>query len=445
MKKVVFTITGIMLSLFVFSQNPIKFYINNGTKEVTKIKCGNFDDIKVKTKTPSNVQNFDLIQFKVYLSSIRTPASYNYKGKGAISTLKSKKTIEKWLLKPNQKNGDFVYPDTHLGINDLCKAPRKWRLPKIEVTIKLIGYNITGYETYWSTQSQAYKTRATYSDGTVLAKGTLTIKQKPPKTEFISYNGVIKVKIPAKNINNVQIKGAKESNYYKYWAYDVFEVNKITNNEGEQVYIKFIMFDDDYVAEAVKKMFGKIPDDLNPYEELKRDLLQQIAVNSFSDTYKYPFFDWPRFVESWTPKMKKLDDQEKFKGRKIGKFFNKIGLGESRNDKLFFTNTSLWKKEKIGNYEYDVLRIPDIYKGEAHSHYDTNKEKWRKKYADDQPAEFKVYAIRSGKHNIFIFPLYHKVGRTEAIKENLYLPSKKYEQSQKEFVQKTLETIEYLK
>jgi|GEM_PF-4849373 len=61
MKKFFITIIGIAVTAFVFGQGTIGFYTSNGTKQVTKIKCGEFDNIKVKLNVPSTVKSYDRV------------------------------------------------------------------------------------------------------------------------------------------------------------------------------------------------------------------------------------------------------------------------------------------------------------------------------------------------------------------------------------------------
>ncbi len=442
MKKIFLTTISLVFTLILFSQGTVKFYTNNGTKEISSIKCGDFDNLKVKTKLPSSVVNYDVVKFKVFLSSNQaTYARIIYDGKGAVSTLKPNTTLEKWIIKPGVKKGDFVYSDGYaLGVKDLCDYPREKGLKSIDVEVQLVGFNKTGTETYWSKWDKAYKTRTTYTDGKLIAGGKITLGQLPPQVNYVSSNGILSLSKVTADLSHEGIIGAEKrgaeskkenqmNNFLQMQntndgAYEMVSADLLRLSNMGQASVKFTMYTDEKIAEVVNQLFGKTPSDLDVYEELKRDLLQKIANNSFNRVYRSPFFTWPDEIKGqWSPEIKSLDEQKKFK----------------KDNSNFFTNMSLWKKEKIGNYEYDVLRIPNTYGETSKYHYDFNNNKWyTTKDKDDVPAEMVVYAIKRGNYNIFIFPYYKDSW-------NVYLKSPEHGAYEDEFIRKTIESVKYLK
>jgi hypothetical protein len=415
MEKIISITVSLVFSLMVLSQGQIKFYTDNGTKEITKIKCGDFDNLKVKTKLPSNINKFDLIKYKIHLSSNQsTFARIIYDGKGAVSGLKPNSTLDKWIIKPGKKGSDFVYFDgASLKVRDLCDYPREQGISSVKVTVELVGYNITGHETYWSDRDRAYKTRTKYTDGSVLAKGGIVIEQLPAQVDYTSENGVLSISKVTDDLSEVGISNTKK---------DIYEICSagIFNNNGKAA-VDVVMYTDENIAKEVKRIFGEVPSDLNPYEELKRDLLQKIAYNSYGRIYREPFFKWIYEINDlWSPVIADLDEKKKLK----------------KTNTNFFTNMALWKKEKIGEYEYDVLRIPEVYAGISSYHYNFNNKTWNSTKNDsDIPGEMVVYAIKRGNYNIFIFPYYMNG-------HNIYEKGNEYETN---FITKTIESIKYLK
>lgn len=437
MKKIFLSSLSIVFSVIVIAQSSVTFYTNNGTIEITKIKCGDFDNLKVKVKIPSTINKYDKVTYKVYLSSNQaTSASIRYVGEGSVATLKPNTTLEKWILSPGEKEGDFQYMD---GVNisgyDLCDVPRDKGMSNIEVEVQLVGYNKNGTETYWDDWDKAYKTRIVYTKGNLLASGKISIEQLPAQTDFLSTNGILTVKKVTPDLTEVAIQGAKkrESGNAKMNQMNAFMQSVNTNdNAFEKVNVQLfgdngraavdiVMYSDEKIAEEVNKIFGQIPSDLDAYAELKRDLIQKIAKNTFYGDYNNPFFKWPSVIDKiWSPTIKDLDDPKKFKP----------------NKPEFFTNVSLWKKEKIGEYEYEVLKIPNIYSDVSKYHYNFNENKWNtQKDNNDVPGELVVYAIKRGNYNIFIFSYTNN-------NNNSFLVENDYE---KDFLTKTIASIKYLK
>ena len=71
MKKIFLTTISLVFTLILFSQGTVKFYTNNGTKEISTIKCGDFDNLKVKIRIPSNINNYDMVNIKFICRQIK--------------------------------------------------------------------------------------------------------------------------------------------------------------------------------------------------------------------------------------------------------------------------------------------------------------------------------------------------------------------------------------
>ncbi len=432
MKKILLSALSLLFTFAVMSQGSVKFYTNNGTKEITKIKCGDFDNLKVKVKIPSNINKYDKVTYKVYLSSnAATSAGIRYVGKGAVSSLKPNTTMEKWIVSPGKKGGDFKYMDgARLSTHDVCDVPRKNGLSNIEVEVQLVGYNENGSETYWDKWDKVYKTRVVYTKGNLLASGKITIEQLPAQTDYKSSNGLLSVKKATGNSAEVDISGDIESNESSGGYQFNFDKNDAAEKVSISLYgengdaaVDILMYSDEKMAQEVKRIFGEIPSDLDAYAELKRDFLQKIAFNSYSNIYRQPFFKWPYVIKDvWSPNIVDLDEKKRFK----------------KTNTNFFTNVALWKKEKVGNYEYDVLRIPEMYPQTSIYHFNRNTRQWNSaKDNDDVPGELVVYAIRRGNYSVFILPYStSQKNRNSFIYENDYA---------KDFVNKTIASIKFLK
>ena len=436
MKKVLFTILiGIAFTSIAYGQGTISFYTSNGTKQVTKIKCGEFDDLKLKLNVPGTVKNYDRVSLRIYLSSIKgNYASILYDGRGATAQLAATPKLEKWVLKPGKKAGEFNFGDGALGSRDLCEYPHEQGIANVEVTAQLVGMNKNGSETYWDDFHKRYKTRIKYTKGNLIAQGKINIEELPAKKQYISSNGVMSIQKVSANPADEFIRGEKEKSSTSAF------LNRLNNGNGPgtdpksfiaqqtgragTVNFTVLFYTDKQIADKVNELFGQVPSDLNPYEELKRDLLQQLAYSSNNRVYRAPFFVWKSDINNigdlFCPSLQ--DENKKFK----------------RNNTNFFTNMALWKKEKIGNYEYDALRIPDTYGSVSKYHYDFANKKWRQKDSNDVPSELVVYAIKRGEYNVFIFPFTANSG-------NLYSLDAQKSQAQKEFIQKTMESIKFFK
>jgi len=348
--------------------------------------------------------------------------------------LASTPKLEKWVLKPGKQSGDFSFGDGALGSRDLCEYPQEQGISNVEVTAQLVGMNKAGSETYWDDFHKKYKTRIKYTKGNLLAQGKINIEQLPAKIGYVSSNGVMSIQKVSANPADEFIQGEKDKSSTSAF------LDKLNNNSsGPKTFIvqqtgragkvlfSVLFYTDKEIADIVNQLFGQVPSDLDPYAELKRDILQQLAYNSYNRIYRAPFFTWKTNLSDlgklFCPNLQ--DEQKKFKNTNTN----------------FFTNMTLWKKEKIGNYEYDVLRIPETYGQSSKYNYDFNNKKWSsRKSASDIPSETVVYAIKRGEYNVFIFPFTND-------RDNLYLldkdPAKR--KAQKEFIQKTMESIKFLK
>jgi len=450
MKRKLLIAAGLLFSVLIYGQTKINFYVANGTKEVSKIKCGEFDNIKIKFKLPANIKDFDLVKLKVFPSSINNAASIIYDGKGSISTLAATPNYEKWILKPGKKNGDFnFYGSGNLGIEDLCEYPHEKGMKQIELEIQLAGYNKTGTETYWDKWDKVYKTRNTYTKGSLLAKGKLIVEQLAPQNTFVSANGLISIPKVTDDFSHEAIRGDKKSSSNeKKNQFNSF-MNSANSGDGEfelfsatmlplsgkgYADVSFVMYKNSAVAQKAGI------DATTAYDFLKRDLLQRIARNTYNQIYKEPTFSWPELLQhQFCPE---ISSTGKSQGKKKKSFVSGMMAGSSSSGATrIISNDSYWHKEKVGNYEYDVLRIPNTYGGISSYHFDANNKKWYStKDETDIPAELVIYAIQIGDYSVFIIPSF-----TDRNNDNIFLKSNDPEKAaaQIAFVEKTMAAIQF--
>jgi len=452
MKRIILLSIGFLLFVNIIAQSKITFYSQNGSKEITTVKCGEFDNIKIKFKVPANVKDFDLIKLRVFPSSINNSAGIFYNGAGSISTLASTSTLEKWILKPGKQNGDFNFPGSgNLGIMDLCEYPHEKGMKQLELDIELAGYNKTGSETYWDKWDKVYKTRPVYSKGTLLASGKLTIIQLPPQTEYVSTNGLISISKVVEKPSDEALRGIQQNNNSQSKMsrfmqskndgdYEIMTANLMELSGKGHAVVSFVMFKNTEIAQKMNV------EPSQAYEQLKHDLLQQFAYNSYNMTYQKPTVKWPDCIqEQFCPD---ISSAEKPKGKKKKKsFLNTLaatatnsGNSNSGGTQLI-SNDSYWHKEKIGDYEYDVLRIPNTYGGVSINHFDRQKKEWySSKTNSDVPAELVIYAYQKGDYSVFIIPTY-----TDHNSQNVFLHNEDPQKAayEKEFVEKTLASIKF--
>ena len=423
MKKVFITIFGILFTAMMFAQGTIGFYTNNGSKKVSQIKCGNFDNLKVKMTVPSYVKKFDRIKYKVWYGDSPAPGIILYDGAGSIAQLLSNPHIEKWILKPGKQAGDFYVTSTAVNNYDLCGLPREEAKKSIQVIAEMIGYNKTGTKKYWDDFHKEYRYKTTYTSGTVIAKGRMTILQQAAQTGYVSKNGIVSVEKVTKDLADEYITGSNNESptdnlFNKLNSTENFDVFKVSQDEKIGfVEITFVFFDDEKIKEQVNNLFHQIPADLDPYGELKRDLLQFLANKTNGGKFAKPFFKWPFFMTKvFCPFM---DPKAKLKTR-----------GN------YFTNMEYWSKKKMGDYEFDYLKIPKCYSQLAAYNFDSNTYTFRKPARE---ADTEIYATRRGNTNVFIFITYED--------ENIFAPSKdpNIASKQKEFVKKTFAVLKFLK
>ena len=427
-KRFFLTIIGILFSATIFAQGGIGFYTNNGNKKVTQIKCGKFDNIKAKMKVPSYVKKFDLVKFKLWFGKSGSPGVIRYDGKGSVTQLASTPNLEKWVLKPGKQAGDFYVTSTAVNSYDLCGHPREKGLPSIKVIAEMVGYNKTGTKKYWDDFHKEYRYKTLYTSGTVIAKGKLTIIEQAAQKGYVSKNGVVSIEKVSGNLADEQIIGSNnESPTESFMSrLNASEGNDMlravqTKNSGKGfVSFNIVFFDDKKVEERVNELFHQIPSDLDHYQELKRDLLQVFAHGTSPGRFAEPFFDWPEVIsKSFTP------------------FLNpKAKLKPTRN---YFANLEYWGKKKIGDYEYDYLKIPKCYGSGAVYDFDKSSLKFRKPHTE---ATAEIYAIRRGNVNVFIFVTYD-----ENNYNNVFAPSSNPQlaKNQKEFIDKTFASLKFLK
>ncbi len=428
MKKVLITILGILFTAVMFSQGTIGFYTNNGSKKVTQIKCGDFDNLKIKMTVPSYIKKFDRIKFKVWFYDNPSPGVILYDGAGSIAQLLSNPHLEKWILKPGKQAGDFYVTSTAINSYDLCGMPREKGVPSIKVIAEMIGYNKTGTKKYWDDFHKEYRYKTTYTSGSVIAKGSITIFQQAAQTGYVSKNGVVSIEKVTDNLADEQIIGSNNESPTESF------MNKLNNDKGFELlravqlkkngngFVSFniVSFSDEKIKERVNELFHQIPADLDPYEELKRDLLQVFAHSTSSAKFAKPFFDWPEIIS-----------------KPFSPFIKPTGnLKPSGN---YFSNMEYWSKKKIGDYEFDYLKIPKCYGNEAVYDFDKSTYQFRKPHTE---ADAEFYAIRRGTVSVFIFVTYDDNNY-----HNVFAPSSdsNIAAKQKEFVTKTFATIKFLK
>ncbi len=429
MKKIFLSIAVISLSIMTFAQGTISFYTNNGTKKVTQIKCGEFDNIKVKLKVPSYVNKFDMVKLIAYFSGNPSTAQIIYNGKGSISQLTSNPNLEKWILKPGKKDGDFYFSSTGINDYDLCGYPREMGKASLLIDVELTGYNKTGTKKYWDEYYKEYRIKTLYTKGTVVSRGQLKIIQQDAQSGYISKNGVVSIQKVTADPSHEGIKGDNSSSPMSRFNFDskgkmfeIFSATQLKLSKKGFAQFNVLFFSDDKVKEKVQKLFGQVPDDLDPYAELKRDMLQLFISNAYPSIYRKPFFDWPESIsKTFCPYMQ--DEKKKLK-----------------NSNNFFTNVSLWQKQKIGEYEFDVLKIPNAYGEDAGFKFNSSTGKFNSN--DVVAGNVIVYAIRRGNYSIFIFPTYDDNNYNNVFAKSSNPNTAK---SQTEFITKTFGTLKFLK
>ncbi len=432
MKKSIIIIISLIIYLPIFSQGTISFYTANGVKKVSTIKCGEFDNLKIKFTVPSYVKNYDKVELILYRSvNDQSRGIIRWVGKGDVASMASNPKMEKWLLRPGKQDGDFFYGRTAVNDWDLCGLPRKRGMKNMKVQVKMIAYTKTGTKKYWDDWDKAYKYKPIYTSGKTVASGSLTIVQLPAMTGYQSKNGVVSIEKVVDNLEDEQLIGTNEGDRESSFLNKLngatssnFELFKAvqTQKSGKGFAVFNVLFiTDDQVKNQVQQLLGQIPSDLDTYGELKRDLLQLFVYSTNPHRFSKTFFEWPEIISAM--------------------FCPFIDPGEIKKQTgNFFSNMSYWSKKKVGDYEFDYLKVPDAY-GQGDS-YKFDKRTLKFTSNDVVPADIEVYAIKRGKYNVFIFATYDDYNYNNVFAKSKD-PSKA--KGQTEFIEKTFATLKFLK
>ncbi len=416
MKKL-FILTILLGSLLSgYAQVPVQFLING--KVGTSADCETLDNLKVKFKVPSTVKNYDGTTCEVLLSNVDVgfyiwePEDY-YSG-GYFSAD---------ILKNGKKAGDFVYADTPIKIRDLCKNIGGYQTLDVEFK----AYHKTGMETYWDDYSESWKTRPTWDNGKMLAKGQMKIKQFDKPTGFASDDG--------------KVSGAyADPNSGLFW-YDTDDFSILYRTDDYEFRLRGIPIRKSYIeSKDLYKTEKENNPDLTPYEFLKMDIMawvgsrnqnvnfennnnyiDECAIDWASSDYLNVFYNYcnPDFDVT------ELDEDHK-KG-----FKSMFADWQPK----YFNKPELWSKEKIGDYEYDHLHVDNFYPVKNYK-YDSSKRQWVKELAD-KPGVMDVYLLDLGDYVMVLAAVWNNT-------YDYHLSFVPYDVSlQKEFIEKTLQSIKF--
>jgi len=182
----------------------------------------------VKVPLPKTAPNFDKVV--VHYANSTKPneiSRVEFEGAGALKTVAGT-TKNLWIHDPSNTSGtqggahgDFNLEinDAYVNMNCLCTYPKRDRFESITITIKAVGYTVTGSEQYYSEKAGAWKTKYTYDKGTLLSEGSIVIKQEEFEGFYVDKN--VKIVFPDPSISFVKTKtittnsGMAPDNLYK--------------------------------------------------------------------------------------------------------------------------------------------------------------------------------------------------------------------------------------
>ena len=339
----------IFLGTNALSQSKISYYVGN--KKVTSAKYKSFKSLKAKVKLPSSYKKYDYVEAKLGLSSIDARATYPHD----IKKITKNGYVSLWIISPNSNEGEFEFGDTKLSTKDLFDYPQSLSDTAQIIKINIIGFNKTGTETYYDDYSESWKTRATWDEGTLLAKGDFKITDIPLITSFVSKDGVIKGEYADPRASRgVVTDSEKKGHYYVYYGYGKYGLQR-TLVEIKLFKKSDIENDDNYKNKKLKNP------DLSPYQFIKNDLVAWIGsentnINFEPKNFKSSAYNWSKIFNIGeryhNPDFDVKEKDEKHKGF--------IGFFASMTPQEYY-NPKLWKTKKINNYNYDYIYLDNLY------------------------------------------------------------------------------------
>lgn len=436
MKTIVSTVFILFFSVSVFAQEKCTFYTDKGTKEVKELKCGTFSDLMVKVPMPKNVADFNKVVVHYSNSSQQNEISrVDFEGEGALKMIAGK-TKELWIHDPSNTegkqggaHGDFNLDinNAYISMDNLCTYPRRDKFESITITIRAKGYTVTGTEQFYSEKDKVWKTKNKYDKGTVLAEGTITIKQEA--FENFYSDDILKIVFPDPSISFVKTEklktneGMAPNNVYKVIPYTSTKLHLVEKGQKESQQRTTVVFNivneldienlEDfkkaksanasyapvqYIKDAVENWFVYKSCGCSAIDDVKKAKFNgEICIGSLLTTGLVEELKKDKNVSNELLKKKETKDLWNLWSDKA---FGKNTFGYGYIEKVFFANCN------TGKLEYN----PSVY----------------------ESVEIFVYYK---KPNIFIVsPYYVNGGKRGQFYD---------EQKQKEYVKKVIENVEF--
>ena len=364
MKKL-FTLIFAIATITAFAQEKCSFYVEKGTKEVSSLNCGEFSDLQVKVTIPANTVNFDKLRIIYTSTDGNVKGVIDYTGKGAIGTVAGK-TMNYWIANPNNKNidedspGDFLISGGkyYVSMDNLCKYPKKRNQTSITVTIKVVGFAVTGKEEYWSKTTKSYLERDLYDDGTTLSIGSIDISLTALGESYTEDNLIINFQDP--KITFVKTNSnATSSNLFTSIKFKEIKVNLV--EEGKNI-------KEERTTITFKQINENLITGLASYKKAKTKQSDYSPVQYMKDVsdlwYAHNSTGCSPVDEVKKSKMKPEIEMSRLIGkgfvedlRKNKNIQNTLYSGKKNKDAF-----TVWSKKNIGSVNYDYGYIDKVHK-----------------------------------------------------------------------------------
>jgi hypothetical protein len=407
----------------------VKFYTDHGKKEISEVKCADISDLSYKVNIPANAAQYDRIQITI---STYLPVCWNnsYLTKDDCKKLAGKTHTVTVFDPENDKvtiagNPEFC-KQLRINKNLFCTTSDDMQFRSSWIDVKLYGQKIVEKREYREEGSNIIKIIDVYNEGDELATGRLTF-------QLIVTDSKEVVKITPFDQAGTLFYLNKSASYYNYEAQSKFELyyqlismkfigsKKITNELIDNaIGAKILIIDGKNLEGYFQNIIKRIP--------------------SYT-SYNYVLDDIEAIIMDKSGKEPKLIKIQHFSGFQwIDKFlgftcnyFPEFEGGKANNPvmskKVDKNENTIWQKKKVGNYEYDYLKMTKAY----HAAYN---QKNVPSFNEQEPVDIEIYAIYRAPYIVLIH------SRSE-VKGQPHIGVDKAKQS--EMLLKTVQCIEYLK
>lgn len=362
MKKTGVLIVIILAALIdLNAQEKCRFFINNGTQEVDGTACGAFNILKVQVPIPANASSYNLISICVHMNEYKDFLGYRNYLKEEVKNIAGKTGTYCIFNSANPDSaGDFTR-----GLSDknqvlyfngrhLCEYPMYKKLKEVTLQVWAQGYMVTGQKKVL--RDGAYYMEDVYNEGTTIVSGSIKITPESIPDTYTDKNNILKLAIidPTSVYANTKVsKNELDINYEMVNILLAKPGQKFEERSGNNTTLNILIIKDEEFnrLESYKKLSAKHRD-YTAYDFLKDEIENKLNAETYTgDMWTKPKSNYKPSVD-WIQNYLKISacSSPIIEKKRIKNILNSGNKGET-----------LWKKKRMGNYEYDNIYIEKAY------------------------------------------------------------------------------------